>query len=104
MSVKGLDELQRTPDMNVSEGIMKRALQICPALDTLNEGIGGLRVIIHQIGYRAYRKDGLRIESEEIQDEELGPLKIIHNYGVGGTGYQLSYGCANQVVRLVENL
>ena len=46
------------------------------------------------VGYRYIRNrnDGLRLESEK-----LGNKKIIHNYGHGGAGVTLSWGCALQI-------
>ena len=43
-------------------------------------------------GLRPYRPV-VRVEREE---------KIIHNYGHGGSGFTLSFGCAEEVVKLVE--
>ncbi|TYP95528.1 D-amino-acid:oxygen oxidoreductase (deaminating) [Fodinibius salinus] len=43
------------------------------------------------VGYRYIRnkKDGLRLESETVSNK-----KVIHNYGHGGAGVTLSWGCA----------
>lgn len=52
-----------------------------------------------KIGYRYIRKkdNGLRLEAEE-----LGNKLIIHNYGHGGAGVTLSWGCALKVAELLE--
>lgn len=51
-----------------------------------------------KIGYRYLRKnkDGLRLETEEIHNR-----LFIHNYGHGGAGVTLSWGCAQQVLQLI---
>jgi D-amino-acid oxidase len=50
------------------------------------------KIIGSWAGLRPYRPV-VRVEREE---------KIIHNYGHGGSGFTLSFGCAEEVVRLVE--
>ncbi len=50
------------------------------------------------VGIRPYRKGGIRIEQEMI-----GEKLIIHNYGHGGAGVTLSWGCAKEVVGLVTS-
>jgi len=45
-------------------------------------------------GYRPYREDGIRLE----KDREVDFL--IHNYGHGGSGVLLSWGCADEVLKL----
>lgn len=45
---------------------------------------------------RPYRHHGPRVEAEIIQSK-----KIIHNYGHGGSGYTLGWGCAKTVVDMI---
>ena len=47
-------------------------------------------------GLRPFRKD-VRVEHEP-------GTNIIHNYGHGGSGFTLSFGCAGEVAVLTENL
>jgi glycine/D-amino acid oxidase-like deaminating enzyme len=53
-----------------------------------------------KLGYRFIRneQDGLRIDHEELHGK-----KIIHNYGHGGAGVTLSWGCAKKVVDLLHS-
>jgi D-amino-acid oxidase len=90
---------ESTPDPNIAIRIMKRAVQVAPGL-TGGKGIEGLSVIRHGVGLRPYRKGGVRIE-EEVLDNETS---IVHNYGHAGWGYQGSYGCAERVVELVNGI
>lgn len=90
---KGNRESQ--PDPNLAVRIMKRAVEICPAL-TQGRGIEHLDIIRHGVGLRPVREKGTRIEKERI-----GTLWVVHNYGAGGAGYQSSYGCAQAAVDLV---
>lgn len=57
-------------------------------------------VIATRVGLRPYRKAGVRVESERLQDGRA----VIHNYGHGGSGFTLSWGCAQDVVRLSRQL
>jgi D-amino-acid oxidase len=84
------------PDLNLAIRIMKRAVALCPEL-TGGRGIEHLDVIRHGVGLRPGREGGTRIESEGIEG-----LHVVHSYGHGGGGYQSSYGCAEEVVRLVD--
>jgi D-amino-acid oxidase len=86
------------PDPTQALKIMKRAVEICPAL-TGGKGIEALSVIRHGVGLRPLRLDGVRIEKEKV-----GGTWVVHNYGHGGWGYQGSYGCAERVLELVDEV
>jgi D-amino-acid oxidase len=86
------------PDPNQALRIMKRAVEICPAL-TRGKGIEALSVIRHGVGLRPLRLNGVRIAKEKI-----GPTWVVHNYGHGGWGYQGSYGCSERVLELVDGI
>lgn len=49
-------------------------------------------------GIRPYRKTGVRLEAELLQDK-----LIIHNYGYGGSGLTLSFGGSNEVLEILNN-
>jgi D-amino-acid oxidase len=57
-------------------------------------------VIATRVGLRPYRKSGVRVESERLGDGRA----VIHNYGHGGSGFTLSWGCAEDVLRLSRQL
>lgn len=82
-------------DVNLATRIMQRAVQVCPEL-TGGRGVEHLDVIRHSVGFRPLRLGGTRVDKEMI-----GGTWVVHNYGAGGAGYQQSYGCAQDVVRLV---
>lgn len=84
------------PDPNLAVRIMKRCVELCPAL-TNGKGIEHLSIIRQGVGLRPLREAGARIEKEKI-----GGVWVVHNYGHGGTGYQSSYGCAESTVELVR--
>ncbi len=80
-------------DLDLASRIMKRCVDLCPAL---TDGNVPLSVIRHGVGLRPVREDGPRIEKEQIRN-----VWVVHNYGHGGYGYQTSYGTAEAAVRLV---
>ncbi|KAL4778211.1 FAD dependent oxidoreductase [Aspergillus varians] len=85
------------PDPNLATRIMKRAISMCPELVAEGQGIEGLDIIRHGVGLRPLRDGGPRVEAEKIEG-----VAVVHNYGHGGFGYQASYGCAAETVRLVK--
>src|SRR5262245_38766357 len=55
----------------------------------------------HLIGVRPYRPKGPRVE---LVAEPLNGKRLIHNYGHGGAGITLSWGCASVVADLAQPL
>jgi D-amino-acid oxidase len=53
-------------------------------------------VLVERVGLRPYRKSGVRVERHHLRDGRT----VIHNYGHGGSGFTLSWGCAVEVLRL----
>lgn len=78
---------------------MKRAIELRPQL-TGGKGIEALSIVRHAVGLRPYRPGGVRLEKEHMEDVGW----VVHNYGHAGYGYQTSYGCAETVVGLVEEI
>lgn len=54
------------------------------------------RVLAERVGLRPFRKSGVRIERDRLADGRT----VIHNYGHGGAGFTLSWGCSEQVFEL----
>jgi D-amino-acid oxidase len=57
-------------------------------------------VLAERVGLRPFRKSGVRLEGDRLQDGR----PVIHNYGHGGSGFTLSWGCAEEVFRLTGKL
>lgn len=85
------------PDPNLAVRIMKRAVELCPALVPEGKGIEGLDIIRHGVGLRPLREGGPRVEREVVDG-----VPVVHNYGHGGFGYQASFGCASAAVKLAK--
>lgn len=88
-SVAQEDDWEPEPRSSDAEGILERCAALEPRLRDA-------RVIEHQVGLRPAR-DVVRVEAET-----LGAARCVHNYGHGGTGVGLSWGCAREVVSLLE--
>lgn len=69
--------------------LLHNAYEIFPALKTQE-------VIGDWAGLRPYRPD-VRVEHE-------AGTNIIHNYGHGGSGFTLAFGCANEVLQLASSI
>lgn len=78
------------------KAIIERCCKTLPALSEAD-------IIGEWVGLRPGRKDGVRLELEQIQMEnEKPPATVVHNYGHGGSGLTLAWGCAGDVVRLLH--
>jgi len=56
------------------------------------------RVVRERVGLRPFRKSGVRLEKEKLSDGRT----VIHNYGHGGSGFTLSWGCAENAFDLAS--
>ena len=72
-----------------NELILRKVEAIWPDLDR-SKIVGGT------VGLRPFRSE-VRLE-----EEEIGGIRVIHNYGQGGAGVTLSWGCADEVVSIVR--
>src|SRR5260370_28531503 len=57
------------------------------------------RVFRERVGLRPFRKSGVRLEKEKRRDGRT----VIHNYGHGGSGFTLSWGCAENVFKIADS-
>lgn len=78
------------PNAKIAMNIMKRALTLCPLLVRS-------KILEHKVGLRPGRS-AIRLEGEINAKNRL----LIHNYGHANAGFTLSWGCAAQVVRIME--
>jgi D-amino-acid oxidase len=52
------------------------------------------RVLAERVGLRPFRKSGVRLEPCRLRDGRT----VIHNYGHGGAGFTLAWGCAREIL------
>ncbi|KAJ5666785.1 D-amino-acid oxidase [Penicillium macrosclerotiorum] len=93
------DQWDPLPDPNTANRIMQRAIKLDPRLVKKGQGVEGLDIVRHGVGLRPARTDGPRIEKDQVNG-----VKIVHNYGHGGFGYQVSFSCAEKAANLVNEL
>lgn len=53
-------------------------------------------------GLRPVRGENVRVERELRKRPDGMHSRIIHSYGQGGSGFTLSFGCARDILALVE--
>ncbi len=79
------------PDEKIAEEILQKCKTICPALENLE-------ILAHKVGLRPGRGE-VRLELERISSD----CSVIHNYGHGGSGFTLCWGCADEVLALAKS-
>lgn len=80
-------EWSRTPNLGTATAVLQRATRLVP-------GLAAGHVVAHRVGLRPARAS-VRLEAEG---------RVVHNYGHGGAGVTLSWGCADEVVDVVAGL
>lgn len=79
------------PDPEVAAAILSR----CAAVEPL---LRSARVREHRVGLRPARS---RIRLEHVP---VGRRHLLHNYGHGGAGVSLSWGCAHEILAIIGTL
>ncbi|MEU9559779.1 FAD-dependent oxidoreductase [Streptomyces fumanus] len=77
------------PDPARSAAIVRRCAALRPE-------IAGARVLEHRVGLRPVRH-AVRLEREVLPDGRL----LVHNYGHGGAGVTVAWGCAREAAGLI---
>ena len=100
---------QTEPSTATRERLLHGASDLIPlAVDSDPQKPRDVKVIADVVGRRPTRDGGVRIEVEEKQltgtDGELRTGHVLHAYGAGGRGYEISWGVANEVQYIAEEL
>jgi D-amino-acid oxidase len=77
-------------DTGIAEGIIARCSTFEPLLAKAD-------VVQHKVGLRPGRTT-VRLEAERLEHGAC----VVHNYGHGGSGYTVNWGCADDVVKCVR--
>lgn len=77
------------PDPSTAQEVLARCVALVPALR-------GARVVGHAVGLRPTRP-AVRLEAGVLPSGR----RVVHDYGHGGAGVTLAFGCADDVVALV---
>lgn len=64
------------------------------------EKVEQFEIMRDNVGMRPFREGGLRMEVEDVDNNRK---RIVHGYGAGGRGYELSWGVAERLVGLVNS-
>jgi D-amino-acid oxidase len=89
-AIEGVENIE--PDPATTDAIIRRCSALVPELaDLMPDDVASVAV-----GLRPSRP-AIRLEREEFAPGKV----VVHNYGHGGAGVTLSWGCAEEVVRLV---
>jgi D-amino-acid oxidase len=79
------------PDPAVAAAIVRRCAALRPE-------IAGARVLAHRVGLRPARP-AVRLERELLPDGR----RLVHNYGHGGAGVTVAWGCAREAAALAAS-
>jgi D-amino-acid oxidase len=84
-----------TVDYDVVADIIRRCKKLLPeeyTRDMTRDIVG------HWVGLRPYREDKVNMERKILSDGRM----FVNNYGHGGSGFTLCWGCADEVVKLAS--
>jgi D-amino-acid oxidase len=79
-------------DRGADPAATSRVLAECSRVLNINQP----KVLAERVGLRPFRKSGVRVDRGQLDDGR----PVIHNYGHGGSGFTLSWGCAQKVLAL----
>ncbi|KAG7193153.1 uncharacterized protein KQ657_000907 [Scheffersomyces spartinae] len=97
---KQVGETDPLPREEDTKALIERGSKFFPfLLKSDNQGNKNLDIIRINVGFRPARKNGLHLSLDQSHD-----IPVIHNYGAGGMGYELSYGAATKVYELLGTL
>jgi len=80
-----------------TEPNLETASQIVSNCQRLLPELRSCKVLDHRVGLRPGRKE-VRLELEKVSSS----CAVVHNYGHGGAGFTLSWGCAAEVCNLIH--
>ncbi|MBY8846481.1 FAD-dependent oxidoreductase [Streptomyces sp. SP2-10] len=84
------DDWSLEPDPATAAAIVARCAAVRPE-------IAGARVLTHRVGLRPAR-EAVRLERQPLPDGRA----LVHNYGHGGAGITVAWGCARQTTALAS--
>jgi D-amino-acid oxidase len=81
------------------------ARQIVDACAAVEPSLRNAPVLGHRVGLRpartTVRLEAVRLEAVQPEAARTGKITVVHNYGHGGSGVTLSWGCAEDAAELV---
>ena len=86
----GTNELSE--NLDVDPTVTSRIIAECSRVLNIDDP----KVLAARVGLRPFRKSGVCIRADRLSDGRT----VIHNYGHGGAGFTLSWGCAENVFQI----
>ena len=83
----------RTSDLIADPATTNRIVSECSRILKIERP----NVLAERVGLRPFRRPGVRLERDQLGDGRT----VVHNYGHGGSGFTLSWGCAREVLNLI---
>ncbi|TNY24248.1 FAD dependent oxidoreductase [Rhodotorula diobovata] len=100
-----VDDWETQPREETTRDILRRALEICPALALpphATEPVELAELVTGAVvGFRPTRDGGIRLEAETLKLDAGEDLTVVHCYGHGGFGWQSMWGSAEETARIV---
>ncbi|KAM0471145.1 hypothetical protein ACHAP7_009262 [Fusarium lateritium] len=100
---KEMGNWELDPSQETRVRLLEAAQSILPQACGQKASSGPLKVIKDVVGRRPAREGGMRVETEA-KDTTWGVKHVVHAYGAGGRGYELSWGVASEVADLVREV
>ncbi|OAP59459.1 hypothetical protein AYL99_06757 [Fonsecaea erecta] len=92
---KEVNDWHDTPRPETRAELLRKSVEMFPYFV---DSIEKFEVMRDVVGRRPWREGGYRIETES-----FGPGQdVVHGYGAGGRGYELSWGAAERILVLVK--
>lgn len=105
---KDLGSWQSEPNSATRQELLEGGRQLISYVCQDSTSQNPIGVIADVVGRRPTREGGMRIEIEERQftglDKQLKNGPVLHAYGAGGRGYEISWGVAGEVAAAAEGL
>ena len=93
---KEIGDVEEKPRPETRAKLLRQAVRYFPDfVGTADD----FEIVMDSVGRRPFREGGLRLESQVVGN---GDRRIIHAYGIGGRGYETSWGIAERVGELVD--
>jgi D-amino-acid oxidase len=83
-------------DLDADPGSTTRIVEECSQVLSIEKP----NVLAERVGLRPFRRSGVRLERDRLRDGRMA----IHNYGHGGAGFTLSWGCARDAADLAADV
>lgn len=94
------------PDLPTRERLLIEGSQTAELSSSPSGGsTNGVKVIADIVGRRPTREGGMRVEVEQMEGvsgRTNAKALVIHVYGAGGRGFEISWGVADEVVELIK--